>query len=265
MTIDEPFEYLTFGGTFSRTFGLLIDRFDLFMGITGIVMIPYTILLVTLGIFIASVVIREEEVPEFHPTHLPTIILVVLVQMICYEFATVIGQGAISQAVSMLYVGQSPNWYQCVVAAWNKKWPLIGSSVLLYGGLFVAFIPTWIIIVLAVTIPNGFTIALAVLVGIAYVVMGQYVFIGLIMTSPAIMIEGHRSPIKGMTRSWELASGSRVYLLCTMFCLWFMGNLVSRLLNNMFVTGDIMDLMFSIVGVVVTVIPMILFFPLHGM
>jgi hypothetical protein len=265
MTIDEPFEYLTFGGTFSRTFGLLIDRFDLFMGITGLVMIPYSVLLLTLGIFVASVVIREEDVPDFHPSHVPMVVMIVLIQMIFYEIATVIGQGAISQAVAMIYIGQRPGWLQCVRSAWGKKWPLLGSSLLLYWGLFLAFIPTWVFIVVAVANSNGLTITLACLAGLVFFVSGLYAFIGLIMTSPAIMVEGHGSPIKAMMRSWELAAGSRCYLLCTLFCLWLIGNLVSRLLHNMFVTGDVMDVMFSIVGIVVSVVPMLLFFPLHAM
>lgn len=265
MTIDEPFEYLTFGGTFSRTFSLLIDRFDLFMGITGVVMIPYTVLVLTLGIFIATVVIREEDVPDFHPKHVPMVVLIVLVQMIFYEIATVIGQGAISQAVSMIYIGQRPMWYPCILSAWNRKWTLLGSSLLVFGGISLAFIPTWICIAVAVAMPNGLTITLAVLVGVAFVLGGVYVFVGFVMTSPAIMVESHRSSIKGMTRSWELAVGSRCYLLSTLFCLWLMNNLVSRLLSNMFLTGDVMDVMFSIVGIVVSVLPMLLFFPLHGM
>lgn len=265
MTIDEPFEYLTFGGTFSRTFGLLIDRFDLFLGITGVVMVPYTILLLTLGILIASVVIREEEVPEFHMKHVPLIVMILLIQMVFYELATVIGQGGISQAVAMLYVGQRPDWWHCVRSAWSKKCALVGSSLLVYGALFLAFIPAYILFVVAVAIPNGLTITLACLAGLALVVFGVYGFIGTVMTSPAIMIEGFTSPIKAISRSWELATGSRCYLICTLLCLWLMSNLLSRLLHNMFISGDIMDVMFSIVGIVVSVLPMMLFFPLHGM
>ncbi len=51
MTIDEPFEYLTLGATFGRTFGLFLDRFDLFCAITGIMLVPLIVLMLTLVIF----------------------------------------------------------------------------------------------------------------------------------------------------------------------------------------------------------------------
>jgi hypothetical protein len=266
MTIDGPFEYLTFGGTFSRTFGLLIDRFDLFLGITALVVIPYSILLLTLGIVVASVVIREEiDDAEFQLQHIPLIVMVVVIQFVFYELATVIGQGGISQAVAMIYVGQRPDWLQCIKAAWSKKCSLWGSSLLVFGALFLAFLPAYVLIVVAVISPNPLTITLAVLAGMAFLFFGIYGYIGTVMTSPAIMVEGFGNPVKAISRSWELAAGSRCYLLSTLFCLWLMGNLVSRLLNNMFVTGDVMDVLFSFVGIVVSVLPVMLFFPLHAM
>jgi hypothetical protein len=265
MTIDEPFEYLTFGGTFSRTFGLFFERFDIFMAITGIVLVPYVVLFLTLGIFAASVVIREEEVPDFHPSHIPIIVGVVFLQLVVYEISTVLGQGAISHAVASIYVGQRPGWLQCVRESWKRKLALFGSSLLVYGALFLAGIPPFILISVATVIPNVLTIVLACVSGVAFVVGGLYGYIGAIMSSPAIMVEGFSNPVKGIMRSWELATGSRCYLLCTLFCLWFLNNLVARLLHNMFITGDVMDILFTIVGIVVSVIPLLLFFPLHAM
>jgi hypothetical protein len=258
MTIDEPFEYLTFGGTFGRTFGLFFDRLDLFMGMSGVVIVPYTVLLLTSSIIAASIIVREEEVPDFHPTHIPAIVLILLIQMILYELCSVIGQGAISKAVASIYIGQRPEWLNCLKDAWKMKLPLLGSSVLVYGALCVAFIPAWIFVAMAIMSPNGLTITLAVVASLAFVAGGLYGFIGVTMVSPAIMIESIRNPIQGITRSWELATGSRCYLLCTLFCLWFLNNLVARLLHNMFVTGDVMDILFSVVGIIVSIVPILL-------
>mmetsp|Transcript_1703 Transcript_1703/g.3877 ORF Transcript_1703/g.3877 Transcript_1703/m.3877 type:complete len:349 (+) Transcript_1703:180-1226(+) len=264
MTIDEPFEYLTFGGTFGRTFSLFVDRFDLFMGLSGVVIVPFAVLLLTTSIIAASIIIREEEVPDFHPHHIPAIVLIVLVQLILYELCSVIGQGAVSKAVASVYVGQRPGFGHCLKDAWKMKWSLLGSSVLVYGALCVAFIPAWIFVAMAIMSPNPLTITLAVLSGLAFVGGALYGYIGVVMVSPAIMIETIKNPIQAITRSWELATGSRCYLLCTMFCLWFINQLVARLLHNMFVTGDVMDILFSIVGIVVSIVPMLLFFPLHA-
>ena len=265
MSIDEPFEYLTFGGTYGRSFGLLIDRFDLFMAVSLVVMIPFAVLYLTTVIFVASILIREEETPDFHPTHIPVLILTFALQILLFDFASVIGQGAITQAVSQIYIGQRPGWLQCIKKAWKRKWSLVGSSLLVHGSLFLALIPVWIFVSFAVYNPNAFTITMAVVSGTSFVAGGLYVYIGLILTSPAIMVEGFTSPIKGVKRSWELATGSRCYLFSTLFCLWFLNQLIARLLHNMFVSGDVMDIFFSLVGIVVTILPLFISFPLHAM
>jgi hypothetical protein len=41
--------------------------------------------------------------------------------------------------------------------------------------------------------------------------------------------------------------------------------MVSRLLSNIFMTGDAMDILFSVAGIVVTILPLLVFFPLHAM
>ncbi|KAL3904460.1 MAG: hypothetical protein SGARI_004912 [Bacillariaceae sp.] len=236
MPIDEPFEYLTFGATFGRTFGLLFDRFDLFCAITAVVIVPFVILVLTLGIFVS------------------------------YEIATVIGQGAISKAVAMIYVGQQPTWMGCLRdAALKRGCTLLGSSILVYGTLTVAGLPAIIFLLVVVANPNVLTIILAVATCTFFIVGGTYGYIGAVMSSPAIMIEGFTNPLQGVMRSWELATGSRCYLLCTLFCLWLMNNLLARLLHNMFVGGDVLDAVLSIVGIIVSVVPILIFFPLHAM
>ncbi|KAG7349228.1 hypothetical protein IV203_011825 [Nitzschia inconspicua] len=264
MAIDEPFEYLTFGATFSRTFGLFFDRLDLFCAITGIVLVPFVILVLTMGIFAFSVFVREEEIPDFHPKHIPLIVFVVFLQGVAYEVATVLGQGAISKAVAMIYVGQQPTWVGCLRDSFKRTCTLLGSSILIYGTLFVACLPPLIFLLVVTTNPNVLTIILAVVTCSAFVVVGSYGFIGVSMTKPAIMIEGFTNPLQGVMRSWELANGSRCYLMCTLFCLWLMSDLLTRLLHNMFVMGDILDAVFSIVGIIVSVVPLLLFFPLHA-
>ena len=269
MTIDEPFEYLTFGGTFGRSFGLLIDRFDLFMAVSVVVMIPFAVLFLTTSIIVAYAFIEsgpwDDDTPDFHSTHIPAIVLTYALWILLYDFASVIGQGAITQAVSQIYIGQRPEWLQCIKKAWKRKWSLIGSSLIVYGSLFLALIPPLIFMSFAVYHPNAFTITMAVVLWIAYVAGGLYAYIGLILTSPAIMVEGFTSPIKGVKRSWELSTGSRPYLICTLFCLWFLNQLMTRLLHNMFVSGNIIDIFFSFVGIVVTIVPVFISFPLHAM
>ena len=52
---DDPFQYLTFGGTFGRTFLLFFDRFDLYMAISAVVMVPFVLFFVSAIIFCVAV------------------------------------------------------------------------------------------------------------------------------------------------------------------------------------------------------------------
>lgn len=265
MTIDEPFEYLTFGGTFSRIFGIMIDRFDVFMSIAAVVIVPYSILMITLSIFVAYVIIEEEEIPDFEPQHVPLVMMIFAVQLLAYSLVTIIGRGAIIRIVGLMYIGQHPTWFSCLKVAWERKYALIGANAMIYGALTVGFLVTWTFTKIALKHSNILTWFLAIVAGLIYLFAGLYGYIGVVMTNPAIMVENHSNPIQGIQRSWDLSTGSRCYLLCTLFCLWFLNNLIARLLHNMFVTGDVMDIVFSIAGIVVSVVPMLFFFPLHSM
>ena len=235
------------------------------MAISTVVFIPFVVLYLTSIIFAASVIIREDEIPDFHPKHLAILIFVFAMQFLLYDVSSVVGQGAVTHAVAQIYIGQRPTWLNCLKKGWKKKWVLVCSSLIVYGSLMLSLIPMLIIISFTAFNPNGFTIALSVITGIAYLCGAIFGYLGVILTSPAIMVEGFTSPIKGIQRSWELATGSRCYLFCTLFCFWFLNQLIVRLLHNMFVSGNIMDAMFSIVGIVMSVVPVLIYFPLHSM
>lgn len=265
MAIDEPFEYLTFGRTFSRAFGIWLDRFDFFSSIAGVVLVPFAVLMISLGLLLAVWIIEEEEVPNFHPKHIPVVILIFGLQFMIYEFATILGRAAIMRGVANMYVGQSVTLMECFQAAWAKKVPLISVSFIvgLGGALGIGVVALFVH--LASSYPNPFTIFLAVVAGLVVLTGGAYAYIGVVMANASIMIENFSGPVQGIQRSWELATGSRCYLMCVLFCLWFMNQLLSRLLHNMFSSGDIMDAIFSLAGLVVSILPLLIYFPLKSM
>ena len=265
MPIDEPFEYLTFGGTFSRTFSLWMDRWEFFTTIAGIVLVPFTVLFVTIGLVAAIWIVEEGEIPDFHPKHLPLLMCIFGLQFLVYSLATIIGSGAISLGVARMYVGQPVTVMECLKDAWAKKCTLISVSAIMGSAMLVGVVMLSIFIGIAVASPNGLTIFLAVITSLAVIAAGFYWYIGIVLTNPSIMIENFSGPIQGMKRSWELVSGSRCYLICGLFGLWLMNDLVSRLFRNLFVGGDTMDLFFSLVGILISVLPLVLYFPLHAM
>jgi hypothetical protein len=265
MPIDEPFEYLSFGGTFSRSFQIWLDRFDFFGSIAGIALIPFVILEVSLAVLLAVWIIEEEEIPDFEPKHIPLVILVFGLQFLTYEFATILGRAAIIRGVAKMYVGQSVLVSECLREAWAKKGTLISVAMIVGLGFSLAIAVLVVSIQLAIMYRNPFTIIVAVFMGIAIGTAGFYGYIGIVLTNPSIMVENLSGPMLGIKRSWELASGSRCYLLCVLFCLWFLNYMVSRMLHNIFVSGDIMDVVFSLAGLVVNILPLLIYFPLHSM
>lgn len=264
MTIEDAFEYLTFGGTFSRSFSIWLDRFDFFTSIAGLVLIPFVVLNVSLAILIGVWAFETTEIPDFHPKHIPLVIFIFGLQFATYYLATVIGRGAIILGVARMYVGQRATMMECLKDTWAKKWTLIsvflimGSAMLLGGGILLLFIA------MALEYPNPLTIFLAVLISIVVGAAGWYGYIGIILTNPSVMVENFQGPVEGMKRSWELSTGSRCYILCTLFCLWFMNSMISQLLQNLFGGENLMETLFSAAGLVVSVLPLLIYFPLHS-
>eukprot|EP00934_Nitzschia_sp_Nitz4_P004137 Nitzschia sp. Nitz4//scaffold101_size76361//74273//75368//NITZ4_005619-RA/size76361-snap-gene-0.8-mRNA-1//1//CDS//3329532209//4127//frame0 len=264
MTIDEPFEYLSFGRTFSRVFAIWTDRMDFFTAIAGAILVPWAVLLITVSFTMAYWILEAETIPDFHPRHIPLVVFVFGLQYFLFALVTILGESAASIGVARMYVGQRPTIVECFQEAWSKKYALFGAAVIIGLAAFVALAVVAIIGGIAVVKPNLFTVLLATLVGLAVAIGGSYAAIGVSMTTAAISAEGISSPMQALHRSWELASGSRCYLLCALFCLWFANDLVTRLLHNIFITGDTLDVMFSFAGIMVSLMPILFYFPLSA-
>jgi len=259
--IDDPFEYLTFGGTFGRSLGILFDRFDVFMGIAFIMMIPFSIIFITSIYFIISSLLKDR------PPDAVDVIFQFLtfgIEIAIYGLVTVIGRGAITHAVTQIYIGQPLGWLQCLKAAWKRKCSLLGAALVVYGVLIVAVITAalgfWLLLHKFV---NGFTITLSVVFGIAFLGCATYLYTGVLLTNSTVMVENFSNPIKGVKRSWELSTGSRCYLLCTMLCLWMLFQLVSAFFTNLFGAGSFYEVE-SIIDVIIRLGSYFFYFPLHG-
>jgi len=239
---DEMFEYLSFGGTFGRVFRLFIDRLDVFMGISLVFFIPYAILTVT---FVTGLV-TDARGFDGDMDGVPKLLIMTCVDLLVYELACVIGQGAISIAVAEIYVGRRPGWGSCVKRAWVARWSLICSSFLVHSTLFLFLaIPMSILAHFILTASSAMIILLMFLF-VAFSLFGSTVwYSGLILSSPAIAVENFSSPVKGMKRSWELSTGSRCYVFTTMMGIFWGQRLLGYILQKLFgdFVGGIMSLM----------------------
>lgn len=257
--IDDPFDYLTFGGTFGRSLQILFDRFDVFMAIAFIVMIPLSIFHITY--FMISSFYNPSE-----PDIVDSIFrfLLSVIEIAIYGLVTVIGRGAITHAVTQIYIGQPLGWLQCLKIAWKRKCSLIGAALVVYGALVVAVIIAALgFFLLLHKYVNSFTIILSVVFGIAFLGCATYLYTGVLLTNSTVMVENFSNPIKGMKRSWELSTGSRCYLLCTMLCLLMLVQLVSAFLQNLFGAGSFYTVD-SFFDLVIKVVSDVFYFPLHG-
>jgi hypothetical protein len=282
-TIANPFQYLTFGQTFSRTFGIFFDHLDTFLALSMVVLVPFAIVWITFGLFTISRLFSQMKAWErddpyggdsFQPHHLPLVGSILVVQGMAYAVMTQVGRGAMCRAVAELYLGQIPQWKSCLSDAWQRRGPLVGSAVLIAGGLLIGMIIPYIS--LAVALVGGgdsiWWMITVVLCG-GYVVGASYFYTGTLLVTPALMVEPLPAPgrtvcMEGLRRSWDLATGSRCYIGCTLFGLYFMNDLVRRLLHNMFFPGwgnMATEIFFSLVGLTVMVIPMFVFLPLYAM
>lgn len=259
--IDDPFDYLTFGGTFGRSLEILFDRFDVFMAIAFIVMIPFSIIFITMIFFLISSIFNNSE-PDI--VGLIFQFLLYGIEIAIYGLVTVIGRGAITHAVTQIYIGQPLGWLQCLKVAWKRKCSLIGAALVVYGVFVVAVITAALgFFLLLHKYVNNFTIILSVVFGIAFLGCATYLYTGVLLTNSTVMVENFSNPIKGMKRSWELSTGSRCYLLCTMLCLFMLFQLVTAFLHNLFGAGSFY-MVDSFIDLVIQLGSYVFYFPLHG-
>ena len=269
---DDDFEYLTFGGTFGRSFGLLFDRFDLFMGISIVFFVPYAIMLITFALMAASTLwdflsidpSADEEVEKalaqaLH-LHLTRYLLTLGIEFLMYEVASVLGQGAIAHAVAEIYVGRRPRWRECLAKGWDRKWSLVGASLLVHGPLFVAFVPAFGVALLVANHFHWYTVLMGLVMVIGFGIVALYAYSGLLLMGPAIMVEKIKSPTISAQRSWELSKGSRCYLVCTLLCLGFLRQIVTAFFRNLFGWNGS-----EILGQLLAILPMILYLPVRAM
>ena len=270
MTIpqNELYTRRSFGELYSLVFRIFLDRFDVFMAISALTLIPVTALLIALiGGFVGSLVqSATEESSNFLLEHPGLIAVVAALQYLVTVAATVMGSGAIVQAVSEIYVQQQPGWWACKQTAFGKVWPLLCSAILkvaaTVGGMFAMFIP--LLLLALAGVERGLLVFLGFLAFIAGVFAMIYIAVSWIGTIPAIMIE-NKGSISAIKRSFELTDGHRCLVLAALFFLGLIQMIVGSLMHSIFLNGDPTSVLFTVTGPIVNLIPSLLFFPIQAM
>lgn len=131
---------------------------------------------------------------------------------------------------------------------------------------------------LAVGVPLGIVSAAApgaavALVLVAALVAMIYLFIKLSLIAPVIAVEGERSPIKAITRSWRLTKGNSVRIALFLFLLMFTIGIIAALVSGLLgvvlaafgepVTTIGINVVSALVNAVVTVIFLVVTAAIH--
>eukprot|EP00934_Nitzschia_sp_Nitz4_P003855 Nitzschia sp. Nitz4//scaffold101_size76361//72884//73905//NITZ4_005618-RA/size76361-augustus-gene-0.19-mRNA-1//1//CDS//3329532206//3845//frame0 len=208
MAIGEPFESLSVARTISRTFSIWMDRSRYFTTIGLIVLAPLVISTVTVAATVVKWYLQSKTDPDFQAPSIHARVMVQCVTVLMFVLllmANIIGEGVAAIGVARMYVGQSPTILESFKEAWSRKYVLLGSI-----GIILAIV---CLVMLVVTVLSAGTFT-----GLL-VFPGVYGYLGVSLIFEAIVVEGISSPTQALRRSWELASGSRCYIFCTMIVL----------------------------------------------
>lgn len=268
MAIDQPFEYLSIGGTFSRAFCIIRERFGFFVSIGAIVLVLLAALKVSYLLLLTIWTLEDERIPDFEPKHVPLVVLVFGLEILSYEMASFIGRAAIMRAVAKMYLGESATLKECMEDVWMKKVPLLSTFAIIGAvmGLWV-FLKSSLAI-LALMSGSLVVVVILFLLGLVAFCGMLYLYTGISLAYPSIVVENFRGPLQGIKRSWELTAGSRCYIATVLGCPWLLNKLISTLLRVIFWNKDpqfdALDLILDIPGVLMSLLPILIYLPMHA-
>lgn len=259
---SDPFERLTFGGVYSRSFVLLMERLDLFMTVAILMFVPFLIIQVTFP----GVENLDEEADSPFMTNpngdqgeaqqmLYGKLAGFYAELFFSTFVGIIGNAAIAVSVAQMYVNGHPDTMVCLKKGLSKFCTLFCGQ-FLFGvvlGLCI-LVASFIGILLWMSEILFLRVLVAVL--FATVFAGYfYCSIAVTLYVPIIMIEG-KDAVAGLKRSLELVSNNFCFVLCASVCLTIMVAFVA-VIFSLFTMGGLL-------GTAIEKLPFLFQFPLQS-
>lgn len=268
---ENLFEHLSLGRVFSRSTNVFIDRFDVFMTLSAVVLVPAAIFgaLIGLGLGIEEMKhpddeeAQSKEIAEFIQQHSVGLLFAFVVHSLIRLFTTLVGEGGMVRACADIYAGEPQPWLAAAKAGAAKFCTLLLASMIVLGvscgGAFVVYA----IIIMAAAFNSGLLGFLAVISAIVYLVLlclwisqTRFIF-------PVIMIE-NKGAVNSVRRSFEISKGRQCYIFCACFILWVAKVLVAQLLHNIFSGDSLMAAFLSPGGIIISFIPDLIFLPVNS-
>ena len=184
------FTYLSFSQTLGRTGKFFVTRLQVWMPICAVVLVPLAIFMLTLNGWLSSVIIHEHNDNTWHPHHIGGVGFLLLIQWAVKAVITVVGRGAISRAVALLYL-ESPDleFQECLIATFGNLKDLILASIVVKGMVFMVSLIPYGLLIVSILIDSRGLLILAILTGIPALALLIYLHVGLCLSAPSIVVE----------------------------------------------------------------------------
>jgi hypothetical protein len=293
MFSSDPFQRLTAGGTYNRTFTIFAHRYDLFLTISGMIFVPMAALMITLQLHTgssmhtlltngspdsvyysggevnddmmddatATATAAEADANDDAAKAMNKFMTQFFVEYVVFMFFAIGAQAAMALAVAEMYANREPNVVQCLKKGFSRWCDIFGAAMLIGLGVGLSNVVVQIIGVLLIYTGNNFFVSLAFLIIIAYCAVVMYVMVTLMILSPVIMVEG-TGPIKSIKRCWELSSNNRCYMFCTVFCMAMVYYAIQLVISLILFMGGGTEAVYSWWGALLLVLPALVYVPL---
>ena len=266
------FTHLSLGKVVSRTVGVFVDRFDVYMTISAIVLVPIIVLLIIFSIVLeleelemnkmnhggggtGSTNAGDElavEVIGFFTQHHKAVMLFVIMDTIFYLFMLVLGEGAVTRAVADFYASQTTyGWYvNLKVTTYHH-----------FYSLFVIAIMIGSILSLGRRLVFSVPFAFMIILGFFYVIGMGFLIAFVSLSYPAVIVE-NIGPINALKRSMELSEGRRCYVFGSVFGFLVVKELIKMLLINIFNPSGKAMASITPIGIMISFVPELMYMPL---
>mmetsp|Transcript_9291 Transcript_9291/g.20092 ORF Transcript_9291/g.20092 Transcript_9291/m.20092 type:complete len:342 (+) Transcript_9291:226-1251(+) len=272
---EELFTHLSLGQVFSRSINVFIDRFDVFMTMSAVVVVPAAIFGTLIGVVMGMEAVmaakmdpddpdaQAMDIMQFLLNHAAGVVIVMLLNIIVSTITTLVGEGAMVRSAADTYAAQPQGWFTCAKLAFEKFCSLLTSSLAVSACIWGGLLFCLMILGGALKAEAPFLAFLGFIALVGYGIALVYFLSSVMLIFPVIMVE-NKGPINAIRRSMEISEGRRCYLFCAIFIVYVAKVIVAQLLHNIFNGDNPLATVLSPAGILVSFIPDLLYLPINS-
>lgn len=279
MFAAEVFTRLTVGQTFSRSFAIFLERWDLFLLVASVVYIPFFLFMVTYSSALGEATVASIEKatngeydPDYDPMEEAFNQMFVTLQGSMGKLAAestflnlvgILGTAAVAITVAEMYAERMPNAFESGKKGLSQYCDLFCAGFLVQCAFAVLLVLAITVMFLCYSSQNSFLIFLGILVCIGVFMVIIFIAVAMMIVAPTIMVE-KLGPVQAVKRCWELAYNNRCYIFCTSYCLSLVNGFATSIWGGIFFGGNPMA-QFTPFGALIMSLPFLIFFPANAM